>query len=63
MLKIGKLLGFTRRKQADKKTVLEITKGFRKINPGDPVKYDFSLTRYGIRRDLELDDLKKFLMS
>lgn len=44
--------GLTRRKSADLKTALEITEKFRKLNPQDPVKYDFALTRVGI---LKLD--------
>ncbi len=41
-------VGFTRRKSADLKAVLEITARFRKLNPMDPVKYDFALARVGI---------------
>lgn len=51
---IGRSLGFTCRKQADLKAALEITEGFRKIAPHDPVRYDFSLTRFGIRSDLDI---------
>ena len=40
--------GLTRRKSADLKTVLEITEKFKALNPEDPVKYDFALTRVGI---------------
>lgn len=57
MYKIGTMLGFTRRKSLDMKTALEITTGFREIIPEDPVKYDFSLTRFGIRKELRVDDL------
>ncbi len=59
MHKIGTMLEFTKRKSADMKTALEITEGFKKILRQDPVKYDFCLTRFGIRRELSLDDLKK----
>jgi uncharacterized protein (TIGR02757 family) len=38
----------TERKQADFNTALEITRAFKKFSPGDPVKYDFALTRLGI---------------
>ena len=38
----------TERKQADFNTALEITKAFKRFSPGDPVKYDFALTRPGI---------------
>ena len=51
---IGRSLGFACRKQADLKAALEITEGFRKIAPHDPVRYDFSLTRFGIRAELEI---------
>ena len=58
MYRIGIVLGLTERKQKDIDTVLEITGGFREISPEDPVKYDFTLTRLGIRRDRkELESL------
>jgi uncharacterized protein (TIGR02757 family) len=44
-------LGLTRRKAADLKAALEITAAFRAICPEDPVRYDFCLTRLGIRAD------------
>ncbi len=47
-------LGLTRRKQADMKTAMEITDSLRMINPHDPVRYDFALTRLGIRKDASL---------
>ncbi|MBU2522532.1 MAG: TIGR02757 family protein [Proteobacteria bacterium] len=46
-------LNFTKRKQADMRTALEVTEGFKRIVPDDPVKYDFALTRLGIRDDAE----------
>ena len=42
-------LGFTTRRQANLKTALEITAGFAQLVPHDPVRYDFVLTRPGIR--------------
>jgi uncharacterized protein (TIGR02757 family) len=45
-------LGLTKRKQADLRTAMEITSAFRKLCPSDPVRYDFVLTRFGIRKDL-----------
>lgn len=63
MHKTGKMLGFTKRKGADMKTALEITQGFRKFLRKDPVKYDFSLTRFGIRNDLSVDDLKNTICN
>jgi len=53
MHRIALALGLTKRKQADRRTALEITEAFRVIQPGDPVKYDFCLTRLGIRSDLD----------
>jgi uncharacterized protein (TIGR02757 family) len=45
-------LGFTVNRCATMKTALEITRTFREIDPDDPVRYDFALTRMGIRKDL-----------
>lgn len=53
-------LGLTRRKSADLKTALEITQAFRVICPEDPVRYDFCLTRLGIRSD---GDMAAFLKA
>ena len=52
MHRIGQKLGFTGRKQADIRTAMEITNGFKRLVPEDPVRYDFALTRLGIRKDL-----------
>lgn len=52
MFKFGKCYGFTQRKNAGIKAALEITAGFREICPKDPTKYDFSITRFGIRSDM-----------
>jgi len=55
MHRVALRLGLTRRKQANGATAVEITRAFRRIVPKDPVKYDFALTRPGIRREL-VDD-------
>jgi len=52
MFRICSQLGLTIRKQADMKTAMEITAAFRQWSPQDPVKYDFILTRFGIRKEL-----------
>lgn len=57
MYKVGQALGFTARKSPDLHTALEITRGFGRIVPDDPVRYDFSLTRLGIRDETSLDEL------
>ncbi len=62
MYAIGKLLGFTCRKTQDMKTAMEITQGFGKMVPEDPVKYDFCLTRFGIRRELGMNFLEQELL-
>lgn len=61
MFKIGHMLGFTKRRSADGICAAEITEGFRRISPDDPVKYDFCLTRFGIRNGLDMAELKSFL--
>lgn len=53
--RIAARLGLTNRVAADHRTAVEITDAFRKICPHDPVKYDFVLTRLGIRNDTDLD--------
>jgi uncharacterized protein (TIGR02757 family) len=54
MHRMSLLLGLTKRRQAHMGTAMEITQAFRTVAPKDPVKYDFSLTRFGIRGDVDL---------
>jgi uncharacterized protein (TIGR02757 family) len=56
MHRIATALGLTRRHQADLRAAREITVAFRRFAPEDPVRYDFALTRLGIRRERTLDD-------
>lgn len=49
MHRLGLEAGLTRRRPGDMQTALEITAAFRRIVPEDPVRYDFALTRLGIR--------------
>lgn len=58
MHRVGLGLGLTERKRADLRAAVEITAAFRTIAPDDPVRYDFALTRLGIRSD---EDLGVFL--
>jgi uncharacterized protein (TIGR02757 family) len=53
MHRISLMLGLTKRKQADLRTAFEITEAFRELSPEDPVRYDFVLTRFGIRNDMD----------
>ena len=57
MHKISLKLGFTAKQRANMRTALEVTKAFRQIVPEDPIKYDFVLTRFGIRDDMDIDNL------
>jgi len=61
MYRLSCLLGFTSRSQKGMKTALEITRAFSEFSPDDPVKYDFALTRLGIRCDQDRLDLLKSL--
>jgi uncharacterized protein (TIGR02757 family) len=61
MHRVSCRLGLTSRRQADLKSALQVTRFFQKLVPEDPVKYDFSLTRPGIRLKQEnLIDLDQF---
>lgn len=63
MFRIARETGWTDRRQAGAATALEVTEALRKINPEDPVRYDFALTRLGIlrydRMALVLDTLRQ----
>lgn len=58
MAKIGQMLNLTKRKSADMKMALEITDSLKKYAPNDPVKYDFPLTRFGIRAELDISEIR-----
>jgi uncharacterized protein (TIGR02757 family) len=59
MHQIAKAFCLTARNDAGMKTALEITASFARFSPDDPVKYDFCLTRFGIRDELDLAALRK----
>ena len=48
MARLCGILGLHKSKTANISTALEITKSFADIEPNDPVKYDFALSRIGI---------------
>ena len=62
--RLCKILGFYERKTLSLNTAVEITEKFARIEPNDPVKYDFALSRIGIldnctgRRRFECEDCK-----
>ena len=60
MHRIGLALNLTRRRQAGQRVALEMTAAFRRFCPEDPVRYDFALTRLGIRPE---GDLAGFLQA
>ncbi|MBI4685325.1 MAG: TIGR02757 family protein [Nitrospirae bacterium] len=46
--RISRCLGFTFRRSDDWKTAVEITDSLKKLDPEDPLKYDFAICHYGI---------------
>ncbi|HMP77430.1 MAG TPA: TIGR02757 family protein [Kiritimatiellia bacterium] len=63
MHRMGRALGFTRRSAADLKTARELTARFRMVDPDDPVRFDFALTRMPIRDGLGVADIRRVLRS
>jgi uncharacterized protein (TIGR02757 family) len=57
MANISRMLGLTSRNNAGLKMAVEITECFGRIRPDDPVRYDFALTRFGIRPEMSIADL------
>lgn len=57
MHQIARRLKLTDRNQANLATALDVTRAFQAVNPVDPTKYDFVLTRFGIRPELSLAQL------
>lgn len=55
MHRIATALGATTRRAADGRTAMEVTAAFRSARPDDPVRYDFSLTRLGIRSEMNVE--------
>jgi len=46
--RISRCLGFTERKSQDWKMAAEVTEALKRIDPEDPLKYDFALCHHGI---------------
>lgn len=53
---IGRRLGAITRSSANLASARELTDAFRAVCPDDPVRYDFALTRLGIRTDTDLGE-------
>lgn len=63
MHRIATAMGLTSRKQADIQCAVEITGAFSSIRPADPVRYDFALTRLGIKAETPPTDFFASLLS
>jgi uncharacterized protein (TIGR02757 family) len=50
MVRLCRMLGLHSHRSASLSTAIEVTGGFARIEPDDPVKYDFSLCRLGMKR-------------
>lgn len=61
LFRVGRALGLTRRRQPGREAALEITRGFARVSPRDPVRYDFCLTRLGIRPECRSQPLERLL--
>jgi len=48
MSRLCRILGFYDHETVSLKTAIKITESFAEVEPGDPVKYDFALSRIGI---------------
>ncbi|RKY09485.1 MAG: TIGR02757 family protein [Planctomycetota bacterium] len=59
IFKVSKMLGFCRRKNISLKTAVEVTSRFAKIEPNDPVKYDFALCRIGMSQNSDDQNMIK----
>ena len=51
MFRVSGMLGFYHRKNISLKVAVEVTENFARIEPDDPVKYDFSLCRIGMSQN------------
>jgi uncharacterized protein (TIGR02757 family) len=50
MFRLCSIMNMTTRKTSDCRTALEITESFRRYSPDDPARYDFALTRIGMKK-------------
>ena len=46
--RVARALGFTKRRADDFQTAVEVTESLRRLDPEDPVKYDFALCHLGM---------------
>jgi uncharacterized protein (TIGR02757 family) len=55
VIRLGKKLGLTKRVSPGWKMALEITESLRRLDPDDPVRYDFALCHAGMRQTCPKD--------
>jgi uncharacterized protein (TIGR02757 family) len=60
MHRMARSMGATLRRAADRRTALEVTRAFATVAPDDPVRYDFCLTRLGIRTEMKAAEFVNF---
>jgi endonuclease III len=46
--RVARCIGLTRRRDASWRTAEEITEGLRRVDPADPVRFDFALCHLGM---------------
>ncbi|MDI9369610.1 MAG: TIGR02757 family protein [Synergistaceae bacterium] len=63
MFDICKKLGLTSRNQANLRASIEVTDLFRTAVPEDPTKFDFVITRFGIRKELDKRSLVELCLG
>jgi uncharacterized protein (TIGR02757 family) len=69
LLRIARALGWTRRRSPSWKMAVEVTGWLRRLDPSDPTRYDFALSRLGIlglldsRRGTRADRLAEVLQD
>jgi len=61
--RMAKILRFTRRRVPDLRAAREITRGFRRLAPDDPVKYDFALTRLPLHDGVRGAELSRLIRA
>lgn len=59
MFRIGRAMGAIGLRQANLRAAMELTRAFSRIAPADPVRYDFALSRLGIRPEADMDAFLK----
>jgi uncharacterized protein (TIGR02757 family) len=51
LFRASQYLGFTSRKSADFRAMIEVTEALKKMDPKDPIRFDFALCRIGILKE------------